>query len=233
MSLRSVGKISTGILRFAQNDKTKGSEGERVLRENLSDVLPSGSKEPPLPMPSDPVSPLRSNVDLRYPIGRFQVPGEILSDDRLLAIATLAELPSELRNVLRGLDGAQTETPYREGGWTVRQVTHHIADSHMNALIRVKLALTEEWPTIKPYDEAAWARLHDATGPIEWSLELIESLHARWVMLLQSMKAAEWQRGFVHPEMGRQTVEAATLLYAWHSRHHVAHIQQLRHREAW
>ena len=184
-------------------------------------------------MPTNAARQMNADVDPRYPIGRFSPSPVISSDDRLLAIATLAELPSELRNVLRGLDGAQTDTPYREGGWTVRQVVHHIADSHMNALLRVKLALTEDWPTIKTYDEAAWARLHDATGPVEWSLELIESLHARWVMLLQSLQPMQWQRGFVHPEMGRQTMEAATLLYAWHSRHHVAHIQGLRQREEW
>ena len=176
---------------------------------------------------------MTTEVDLRYPIGKFDVPEQISADDRLLAIATLAELPSELRNAVRGLDAAQTDTPYREGGWTVRQVVHHVADSHMNALLRVKLALTEEWPTIKLYDEAAWARLHDAAGPVEWSLELIESLHARWVMLLQALQPLQWTRGFVHPERGRQSVEAATLLYAWHSRHHVAHIQHLRQREEW
>ena len=180
-----------------------------------------------------PVSQPATDADLRYPIGAFRVPEEILPDDRLLAIATLADLPSELRNAVRGLDAAQVDTPYREGGWTVRQVVHHLADSHMNALLRVKLALTEDWPTIKLYDEAAWARLHDAAGPIEWSLELIESLHARWVMLLQSLQPAQWMRGFVHPERGRQSIEMATLLYAWHSRHHVAHIQHLRQREEW
>lgn len=184
-------------------------------------------------MSSNAVRQMPAEVDPRYPIGRFQALAEISSDDRLLAIVTLAELPSELRNVVRGFDGAQLDAPYREGGWTVRQVVHHLADSHMNAFIRVKLALTEEWPTIKPYDEAAWARLHDAAGPIEWSLELIESLHARWVMLLQSLQGPQWERGFVHPERGRQSVEAATLLYAWHSRHHVAHIQYLRQREEW
>ena len=172
-------------------------------------------------------------VDPRYPIGQFARPATIAEDDRLLALATLAELPNELRNVVRGLDAGQTETPYREGGWTVRQVVHHVADSHMNAVVRVKLALTEDWPTIKPYDEAAWARLHDAAAPIEWSLALIESLHARWVMLLQSLDEAAWKRGFVHPESGRLTVETATLLYAWHSRHHVAQIGHLRHREGW
>ena len=177
--------------------------------------------------------PMPPEMELRYPIGQFQPPTEITPDDCLLAIATLAELPSELRNVVRGVDAERADTPYREGGWTVRQVVHHVADSHMNALMRVKLALTEEWPMIKPYDEAAWARLHDAAGPIEWSLELIESLHARWVMLLQSLATAQWERGYVHPERGRQSVAMATLLYAWHSRHHVAHIQHLRQRAEW
>lgn len=172
-------------------------------------------------------------VDPRYPIGEFAAPQSITVDDRLLAVATLAELPNELRNVVRRLDGEQLETPYREGGWSVRQVVHHLADSHMNAVVRVKLALTEDWPTIKPYAEAAWARLHDSAAPLEWSLELVESLHARWVMLLQSLGEDRWQRGFVHPERGRQTVEMATLGYAWHSRHHVAQIEHLRQREGW
>ena len=179
------------------------------------------------------VSAAEAVPDPRYPIGRFAAPEMISPDDRLLAISTLAELPSELRNVVRGLDGGQLDAPYREGGWTVRQVVHHVADSHMNALVRVKLALTEEWPTILPYNEGAWARLHDAAGPIEWSLELIESLHARWVMLLQSLQTPQWERGFVHPENGRVTVELATQQYAWHSRHHVAHIQHLQQREEW
>ena len=184
-------------------------------------------------MSLNPASQTTTEVDLRYPIGQFRAPETISPDDRLLAIATLAELPSELRNAVRGFDAAQTDTPYREGGWTVRQVVHHVADSHLNAVLRIKLGLTEDWPTIKAYDEAAWARLHDAAGPLEWSLELIESLHARWVMLLQSLQPKQWQRGFVHPEWGRQSVETATLLYAWHSRHHVAHIQHLRQREEW
>jgi hypothetical protein len=174
-----------------------------------------------------------SAVDPRYPIGKFEKPETIMPEDRQSAIATLAELPEQLRNAVDGLGAAELNTPYRDGGWTVRQLVHHIADSHMNAFIRLRLALTEDWPTIKPYDEAAWAELHDALAPVEWSLELIESLHARWVMLLQSLNKAQWQRGFVHPENGRTTVEASTLLYAWHSRHHLAHITHLRLREKW
>jgi hypothetical protein len=171
--------------------------------------------------------------DPKYPVGRFAAPATISVDERNNAIATLAELPEQLRNAVDGLSFAQLGTPYREGGWTVRQVVHHIVDSHMNAVIRVKLALTEDWPTVKPYDEAAWAKLHDVAAPVEWSLELIESLHARWVMLLQSLNEEQWKRGFNHPESGPATVEKTALVYAWHSLHHVAHITHLRAREKW
>jgi hypothetical protein len=171
--------------------------------------------------------------DPRYPIGKFTKPETVSFDDRVSAIATLAELPEQLRNAVEELDSAQLSTPYREGGWTLRQLVHHIADSHMNAFIRVRLALTEDWPTIKPYDEAAWAKLHDSIAPVEWSLELVESLHARWVMLLQSLDDTQWQRGFKHPERGEVTVELAALEYAWHSRHHIAHITHLRAKEDW
>ena len=174
-----------------------------------------------------------TDVDPRYPVGRFTPPATITAGDRTDAIATLAELPEQLRNAVDGLSFAQLSTPYREGGWTLRQVVHHVADSHMNAYIRVKLALTEDWPTIKPYDEAAWAKLHDVAAPVEWSLELVESLHARWVMLLQSLEDYQWKCGYNHPESGRTTVEVAALLYAWHSRHHVAHITHLRAKENW
>jgi uncharacterized damage-inducible protein DinB len=174
-----------------------------------------------------------NDMDPGYPVGRFTAPSTISPDERTDAIATLAELPEQLRNAVDGLSFAQLSTPYREGGWTLRQVVHHVADSHMNALVRIKLALTEDWPTIKPYDEKAWAMLHDVAAPVEWSLELVESLHARWVMLLQSLNEAQWHRGYDHPESGRMTVEVATLLYAWHSRHHVAHITHLRAKEGW
>jgi uncharacterized damage-inducible protein DinB len=174
-----------------------------------------------------------SGVDPRYPVGKFVKPEILTPDERMSAITTLAELPEQLRNATDGLDSAQLSTPYREGGWTLRQVVHHVADSHMNAFIRIRLALTEDWPTIKPYDQAAWATLHDMTAPVEWSLELIESLHARWVMLLQSLEEQQWQRGFRHPENGSMTVELTTLIYAWHSRHHVAQITHLRAKEDW
>jgi uncharacterized damage-inducible protein DinB len=174
-----------------------------------------------------------NDTDPRYPVGRFTAPSTISPDERTDAIATLAELPEQLRNAVDGLSFAQLSTPYREGGWTLRQLVHHVADSHMNALVRVKLALTEDWPTIKPYDEKAWAMLHDVAAPVEWSLELVESLHARWVMLLQSLTEEQWHRGYNHPEGGKTTVEMATLIYAWHSRHHVAHITHLRAKEGW
>jgi uncharacterized damage-inducible protein DinB len=172
-------------------------------------------------------------ADPRYPIGKFERPESISPEERLNAIATLAELPEQLRNAVEGLGSAQLNTPYREGGWTVRQLVHHIADSHMNAFIRVRLALTEDWPVIKPYDEQAWATLHDSIAPVEWSLELIESLHARWVMLLQSLTEEQWMRGFRHPESGENRLDLVTLNYAWHSRHHVAHITHVRVSEEW
>jgi hypothetical protein len=172
-----------------------------------------------------------TEFDSSYPIGKFVRPETITADDRVSAIATLAELPEMLRNAVEGLDSSRLNMPYREGGWTVRQLVHHIADSHMNAFMRLRLALTEDWPTIKTYDEKAWATLRDSAAPVEWSLELIESLHARWVMLLQSLSEEQWQRGFRHPENGPMTLDVMTLMYAWHSLHHVAHITHLRVRE--
>jgi hypothetical protein len=171
--------------------------------------------------------------DPRFPVGHFQRPEKITSHERMAAIAALAEMPGKLSEALDGLDRDQLDTPYREGGWTVRQLVHHIADSHMNAFVRVRLALTEDWPTIVAYDEKAWAMLRDSAAPANWSVDLLENLHARWVMLLESLNEEQWQRGFRHPERGDSTVELVTLLYAWHSRHHVAHIVRLREREDW
>ncbi len=174
--------------------------------------------------------------DPRYPVGKFVPPalGPLPDGELAYALSCIGELPSQLRNAVDGLSTEQIDTPYREGGWTVRQVIAHVADSHMAAFFRVRLALTEDWPTIVPYNESAFAKLHDSVAaPIEWSLELIESLHARWVMMLQALDEAQWQRGFVHPERGPQTVELATLLYAWHSRHHLAHITHLRAAKDW
>jgi hypothetical protein len=173
-------------------------------------------------------------VDPKYPIGRFKGPEKVSAQDRMVAIAGLAALPGELREAVKGLDREQLDTPYREGGWTVRQLVHHIADSHMNALVRIRLALTQDWPTVTAYDEKAWAMLRDSVAaPPGWSLDILESLHARWVMLLESLTEEQWARGFKHPEYGPSTVEMATQSYAWHSRHHVAHITRLREREGW
>ena len=181
-------------------------------------------------MDSSPALDLSS----RYPIGKFTRPSSPGESQRLVSIAVLAALPENLLAAVAGLDDLQLDTPYREGGWTVRQVVHHIADSHMNAYIRFKLALTEDWPTIKPYREDLWAQLADArTMPVDVSLDLLKALHRRWVTLLESLSTADWRRGYVHPEMGRQTLDEALTLYNWHSRHHTAHITELRKRMGW
>ena len=168
--------------------------------------------------------------ELRYPVGRFAAAA---AGSRADQIETLRQLPSRLRQSVAGLDDAQLDTPYREGGWTVRQVVHHYADSHANSYIRVKLALTEDAPTINAYDEAAWARLPDSRMPVDVSLPFIEAVHARLVALLESMSDADYARTFVHPERGAVTLANNLALYAWHSRHHVAHITRLRERMGW
>lgn len=171
--------------------------------------------------------------DLRYPIGRFNAAESATPATRQTNIDTLRRAPELLRQAVSGLSDAQLDTPYREGGWTIRQVVHHLADSHANAYIRIKLALTEDWPTVKPYDEAAWAKLADSRLPIEGSLAVVGALHDRWVALLQSLAEEDFQKGFIHPAMGRQTLETNVALYAWHSRHHIAHITSLRARQGW
>jgi len=139
-----------------------------------------------------------------------------------------------LRSAVAGLDDFQLDTAYRDGGWTVRQLVHHVADSHMNAYVRIRLALTEDWPTIKPYAESRWAELADAkTLPVEVSLALLEALHRRWVVLLKSLGEEDWQRGYMHPENGRQALGTVIALYSWHSRHHTAHVTELRKRMSW
>jgi hypothetical protein len=173
------------------------------------------------------------NEDLRYPIGKFRPPVSVSPEERRFTMMTLAEMPELLRDSLRKLDADQINTPYREGGWTVRQVVHHLADSHMTAFQRIRRALTEDWPIVPGYDEKAFAMLPDVAAPPEWSLEIVEAVHARWVMVLQALSEEEWKRGYKHAERGPTTIEAATLLYAWHSRHHVAHILQLRKRQGW
>jgi len=172
--------------------------------------------------------------DLRYPIGRFQ-PTEKLTDiQRASRISEIEEAPARLSAAVTGLTPPQLDTPYRPGGWTVRQLVHHIADSHMNAFTRFKLALTETEPTIKTYEESLWAELADTrTPPIEPSLAIVENLHKRWVILLRSLGPADWPRKFRHPEWGLATVDFLLAQYAWHGRHHVAHITSLRERSGW
>lgn len=179
--------------------------------------------------------PIATSVaDPRYPIGKFARPETFSSQQRRASIATLAALPENLRAAVYRLNEAQIDTPYREGGWTVRQLVHHVADSHMNAYVRTRLALTEDWPTIKPYEEKLWAELPDArTLPIDVSLELLDALHRRWVTLLELLTEEQWERGYVHPESGRHTQEEVAAIYDWHSRHHVAHITTLRKSRGW
>jgi hypothetical protein len=172
--------------------------------------------------------------DLRYPIGKFEPVTSLTDEQRRQCIDAIAEAPTRLAAAVAGLAPAQLDTPYRPGGWTVRQLVHHIADSHMNALGRFKLALTEDEPTIKTYDESLWAELADTkTPPIEPSLALLDNLHTRWVLLLRSLAPADWPRKFRHPEWGLGTVDFLLAQYAWHSRHHVAHITSLRERSGW
>lgn len=171
--------------------------------------------------------------DPRYPIGKFTPPETITPEDRRHAILTLAEMPELLREAVRHLNEAQLGTPYREGGWTLRQVVHHVADSHMTAFHRLRKALTEDWPEVNGYDEKAFAELPDVAAPVEWSLELIESVHARWVMVLQMLTEEQWHRGFRHSERGPMALDRTMLMYAWHSRHHVAHITRLRAQRGW
>jgi hypothetical protein len=173
--------------------------------------------------------------DLRYPIGKFVWPPRLSPEERSAAIQDIAELPKKLQDTTDGLFESQLDAPYREGGWTIRQTIHHVADSHMQASSRMRLALTEEWPQITPYQEALWAELPDVvTQPVATSLQLLEGLHARWTALLRSLRDADWaERGYIHPESGRRTVEQIAALYAWHGRHHTAHIAKLRERMGW
>jgi len=153
---------------------------------------------------------------------------------RAAHIDTLRRLPERLTDAAADLDDNQLDTPYRDGGWTVRQLIHHVADSHANAYIRMKLALTEDWPTIKPYDQAAWAELVDSrTLPISTSLSLLTALHSRWIVLLESLSEDDFDRGYVHPEHGRQNLAHVLANYDWHSRHHTAHVVNLRKRMGW
>ena len=172
-------------------------------------------------------------ADLRYPVGKFQRAENVSEAQRRSLIGAIAETPAKLRAAIAGLNDRQLDTPYRPGGWTVRQVVHHLPDSHMNSYVRFKLALTENEPTIKTYEESLWAKLGDAKEPIEPSLALLDNLHKRWIALVNSLGPSDWQRKLRHPEMGLLTLDDMVQLYAWHSRHHVAHITSLREREGW
>jgi uncharacterized damage-inducible protein DinB len=180
------------------------------------------------------MSSANMSADSRFPIGDYSAPERITRKERREWIRDIAECPAQMRSAAEGLSEAQLDTPYREGGWTVRQVVHHVPDSHINSYVRFRLALTENEPVIKPFDEARWAELGDARmAPIEVSLRLLEGLHERWVRLLESLSESDFKRAFIHPERGRMTLEETLALYSWHSRHHVAHINALRARMGW
>lgn len=172
--------------------------------------------------------------DLRFPIGKFHHQGPVNDQQKQVFMDEIGQAPAKLRTAVQGLSDSQLDTPYRPDGWTVRQVVHHVPDSHLNSYVRFKLALTEDEPTIKTYAEDRWAELSDTKAtPIEVSLVLLESLHDRWVRLLRSLTAEQWKRTFRHPELGPMTLERTLALYAWHGRHHVAHITELRRRMSW
>jgi uncharacterized damage-inducible protein DinB len=172
--------------------------------------------------------------DLRFPVGKFHHEGSVNDQQKQAFLDEIDQTPAKLRAAVAGLSDSQLDTPYRPDGWTVRQVVHHVPDSHLNSYVRFKLALTEDEPTIKTYAEDRWAELSDTKAtPIEVSLVLLESLHHRWVRLLRSLTPDEWKRRFRHPELGPMTLEKTLALYAWHGRHHVAHITELRKRMSW
>lgn len=173
-------------------------------------------------------------IDLQYPIGKFRMETDVSETRRRELIEGIAEAPAKLRAAIKGLSPQQLDAPYRPGGWTVRQLVHHLADSHLNAYIRFKLALTEQEPTIKTYDQTRWAELEDArTAPVELSMAMLESLHHRWVLLLRALPPADFGRIFRHPELGVVRLNQQLGLYEWHGRHHTAHITALRERMGW
>jgi uncharacterized damage-inducible protein DinB len=172
-------------------------------------------------------------TDVRHPIGKYPLPESLDATARGEALAGLAAAPAALRAAVRGLDDGQLDAPYRPGGWTVRQVVHHVPDSHLNAYLRMKLGLTEAEPTIRPYQEALWAELPDSAGPIEVSLDLLEALHHRWVYLLQRVRSDEFARTVHHPEMGVLRIDQLLGVYDWHGRHHTAQVTGLRQRMGW
>lgn len=168
-----------------------------------------------------------------YPIGEYRAPEPVTAEHLETWIEEIARLPEAFRRAVSDLDDAQLDTPYRDGGWTVRQLTHHVPDSHLNCYVRFKWALTEDEPMIKAYDEKAWARLRDSEGPIEPSLRLLAAVHERWVSLLRSLSPQQLTRVFHHPDSGPQRLDATVGSYAWHGRHHLAHVTELRQRRGW
>jgi hypothetical protein len=171
---------------------------------------------------------------LRYPIGRPNRADSFTPQERIAAIEGIRQLPLRLQSAVAGFSEEQLETLYRPDGWTVRQLVHHVADSHMNAYVRTRLALTEDWPAVKGYREAGWAELEDArTAAVSTSLDLLHALHARWVQLLASLDEQQWKRGYVHSEDGRRSLEQLLMVYDWHGRHHTAHVNQLSARMGW
>ena len=172
--------------------------------------------------------------DLRFPIGEFRFDKETAVEHRETWLEEIEVAPAQLRAAVEGLNAAQLDTPYRPEGWTIRQVVHHLPDSHMNSYIRFKLALTEETPTIRGYDQDGWAQLEDGLrGPIELSLDLLEALHERWVYLLRSLDGSDFERSFLHPELGSVSLWTNLAYYAWHGRHHITQITALRERQGW
>jgi uncharacterized damage-inducible protein DinB len=173
--------------------------------------------------------------DLRYPVGEFVVPSSITPADRARYLDQIAAAPAALRQAVAGLSESQLDTPYRDGGWTVRQVVHHVPDSHVNAYIRMKFGLTEQHPLVKPYDQSVWARTPEMlTTPIAVSLNLLEALHARWVLLMRGMAPTDFARTINHPEWRvPYTLDLVVAHYAWHGRHHTGHITELRKRKGW
>jgi hypothetical protein len=173
-------------------------------------------------------------TDLQYPVGRFTKNSPVTDAERAASLQAIADAPAKLRAAVNGLSLVQLDTPYRPQGWTVRQVVHHVPDSHLNAYTRTKLALTETEPTIKPYNEKLWAELEDARStPIDVSLNLLDAVHHRWLLVLRSLSPADFSRTLRHPEIGVMDLETLVQLYAWHGRHHVAHITKLRERMGW
>lgn len=171
--------------------------------------------------------------DLRFPIGKFDSNFEMTTEMRSAFVRTISELPDSLKTSIQGLNESQLDTEYRPDGWTVRQVVHHVADSHLNSYCRFKLALTEDFPTIRAYHEDRWAELSDSKLPVEPSLKIIEGIHYRWTNLLESMSVEDFQRKINHPESGEWTLDKFLGLYDWHSKHHTAHITALRGRKGW